>query len=63
MCTLPSYVCVQFIHFVIFFSDLSRTQIRNGMRLKTVFAVPSVVVFIAFCTVLGLYIKGNAHLI
>lgn len=47
------YLCVQ-LRFLLFFSDLTAGS-------KIVLAVTNVVVFIALCTVLLLYIKGNAQ--
>lgn len=43
----------------IFFFNLIRSQRKSGLHLNIVFVATSVVVFIAFCTVLGLYVKGN----
>lgn len=70
MTTIRVSFCVNSLHFefceclnnfFLFFSDLSRSHRKKRLDLKIVFAVSSVVVFIAFCTVLWLYIKGNAE--
>lgn len=64
------FFCVNSLHFEFcrcsniffsFFSDLSKSHRKKRLDLKIVFAVTSVFVFIAFCTVFGLYIKGNAQ--
>lgn len=56
------HVCDQFRYiFFSFFFNLIRSQRKSGLHINVVFVATSVVVFIAFCAVLGLYVKGNVQ--